>query len=64
MLAVLFFLPTLIGLIRSVDQLALVFLVNLIGAPALICWPAALFLAFGEFQRTRQVIARRPSIFA
>ena len=33
-LAVLFFLPTLIGLIRRVDGLTLVFLVNLIGAPS------------------------------
>ncbi len=46
-LVVVFLLPTLIGLVRGVDQLALVFLVNLIGAPALIGWPAALFLAFG-----------------
>jgi hypothetical protein len=40
-------LPTLVGLIRGVDQLALVFLVNLIGAPTLIGWPAAMILAFG-----------------
>jgi hypothetical protein len=46
-LAVVYFLPTLIGLIRGVDRLALVFLVNLIGAPALIGWPAAMILAFG-----------------
>lgn len=46
-LIVVFFLPTLIGLIRGVDRLALVFLVNLIGAPCLIGWPAALILAFG-----------------
>jgi hypothetical protein len=44
---VVYFLPTLIGLIRGVDRLALVFLVNLIGTPALIGWPAALILAFG-----------------
>lgn len=48
---VLFMLPTLIGLARGVDQLALVFLVNLIGAPALIGWPAALILAFGPRRR-------------
>jgi hypothetical protein len=42
-----YFLPTLIGLIRGVDKLALVFLVNLIGTPMLIGWPAALILAFG-----------------
>jgi hypothetical protein len=47
MLIVVFFLPTLIGLIRGVDRLALVFLVNLIGAPSFIGWPAALILAFG-----------------
>ncbi len=46
-LAVLYMLPTLIGLTRDVDRLALVFLVNLIGAPLLIGWPAALILAFG-----------------
>jgi hypothetical protein len=42
-----YFLPTLIGAIRGVDKLALVFLVNLIGTPMLIGWPAALILAFG-----------------
>jgi hypothetical protein len=46
-LAALFLLPTLIGLYRGVDALALVVLVNLIGAPTLIGWPAALILAFG-----------------
>ena len=46
-LAVVFLLPTLIGLIRGVDRLALVFLVNLIGAPTGIGWVAALILAFG-----------------
>jgi hypothetical protein len=46
-LAVVYLLPTLIGVIRGVDKLALVFLVNLIGTPALIGWPAAMILAFG-----------------
>lgn len=46
-LAVLYLLPTLIGLARGVDALALVFLVNLIGAPTGIGWAAALILAFG-----------------
>jgi hypothetical protein len=46
-LVVVYLLPTLIGLIRGVDQLALVFLVNLIGAPTGIGWVAALILAFG-----------------
>ena len=57
-LALLFFLPTLIGLIRGVDGLAIVFLVNLIGAPALIGWPAALILAFGP-RRPGAATARR-----
>jgi hypothetical protein len=42
-----YLLPTLIGAIRSVDRLALVFLVNLIGAPTVIGWFAAMILAFG-----------------
>jgi hypothetical protein len=46
-LVVVYLLPTLIGLIRGVDRLALVFLVNLIGAPTGIGWVAALILAFG-----------------
>jgi Superinfection immunity protein len=46
-LPVLYLLPTLIGAIRRVDGLALVFLVNLIGAPAGIGWPAAMIMAFG-----------------
>ena len=47
MLIVVYLLPTLIGIIRGVEQLALVFLVNLIGAPTGIGWVAALILAFG-----------------
>jgi len=35
------------GMIRGVDALALMFLVNLIGTPDLIGWPAAMILAFG-----------------
>jgi len=46
-LVILYLLPTLIGLIRGVDALALVFLVNLIGAPTGIGWAAAMILAFG-----------------
>jgi len=46
-LAVVYMLPTLIGLIRGVDRLALVFLVNLIGAPTGVGWFAAMILAFG-----------------
>lgn len=47
LLVVLYLLPTLVGLIRGVDNLVLVFLVNLIGGTALIGWPAAMILAFG-----------------
>ena len=47
-----YMLPTLVGLIRGVDALALVFLVNLIGAPPGVGWVAAMILAFGP---------RRPS---
>ncbi len=46
-LVVAYLLPTLIGMIRGVDRLAVVFLVNLIGAPTGIGWVAALILAFG-----------------
>ena len=42
-----YLLPTLIGMIRGVERLALVFLVNLIGAPTGVGWLAALILAFG-----------------
>ncbi len=46
-LVVVYLLPTLIGVMRGVDRLALVFLVNLIGAPTGVGWVAALILAFG-----------------
>jgi hypothetical protein len=46
-LAIVYLLPTLIGMIRGVDALALVFLVNMIGAPIGIGWLAAMILAFG-----------------
>ena len=46
-LPVLYLLPTLVGAIRRVDRLALVFLVNLIGAPTGVGWVAAMILAFG-----------------
>ena len=46
-LVVVYLLPTLIGMVRNVDRLALVFLVNLIGAPTGIGWLAAMILAFG-----------------
>lgn len=50
----LYLLPTLIGLIRGVDGLALVFVVNLIGGTALIGWPAAIILAFGPRRLPRE----------
>jgi hypothetical protein len=46
-IVVVYLLPTLIGTIRRVDRLALVFLVNLIGAPTGVGWLAAMILAFG-----------------
>jgi len=46
-LIVVYLLPTLIGTIRGVDQLALVFLVNLIGGLTGVGWLAAMILAFG-----------------
>lgn len=46
-LAVVYLLPTLLGMVRGVEQLALVFLVNLIGTPTGIGWLAAMILAFG-----------------
>ena len=46
-LPVLYLLPTLVGAVRQVDGLALVFLVNLIGAPTGVGWLAAMILASG-----------------
>jgi hypothetical protein len=46
-LPVLYMLPTLIGAIRRVDGLALVCLVNLIGAPTGVGWIGAMIMAFG-----------------
>jgi hypothetical protein len=46
-IVVVYLLPTLIGMIRRVDRLALVFLVNMIGAPTGVGWLAAMILAFG-----------------
>lgn len=48
-----YFLPTFIGLIRGVDQIALVFLINLIATPLLIGWPAAMILACGPRRAPR-----------
>ena len=43
-LPVLYLLPTLAGAIRRVDELALVFLVNLIGAPTGVGWLGAMIM--------------------
>ena len=53
-----YLLPTLIGLIRGVDRMALVFLVNLIGAPTGIGWIAAMILAFGPRRLASRVPGR------
>jgi Superinfection immunity protein len=47
MLGVIYLLPAIIAVIRGVDQLALVVLVNFIGGLSGIGWLAALILAFG-----------------
>ena len=44
---VIYMLPAIVGAIRRVDGLALVCLVNLIGAPTGVGWLAAMILAFG-----------------
>jgi hypothetical protein len=46
-LCAVYLLPTIIGVIRGADQLALVIVVNLIGGLSFIGWPAAMILAFG-----------------
>lgn len=46
-LCAVYLLPTIIGVVRGVDRLALVFLVNLIGCTTGVGWLAALILAFG-----------------
>jgi hypothetical protein len=57
-----YMLPTLIGMIRRVDRLALVFLVNLIGAPTGVGWFAAMILAFGPRRLPPgQQLAMRPA---
>jgi hypothetical protein len=39
--------PTLVGAMRRLDGLALVFLINLIGAPTGVGWLGAMIMAFG-----------------
>ena len=46
-LSAVYLLPTIIGMARRADRLALVFLVNLIGGTTGVGWLAALILAFG-----------------
>ena len=53
-LVVVYLLPTLVGLIRGVDRVGLVVLVNLIGAPTGIGWVAAMILAFGPRRASRR----------
>ncbi len=57
-LAFVYMLPTLIGLIRRVDRLALVFLVNMIGGLTGIGWLAAMILAFGPHRRPAAPVAQ------
>lgn len=52
-LPVLYLLPTLIGAIRRVDGLALVCLVNLVGAPTGVGWIGAMIMAFGPRRPAR-----------
>lgn len=51
-LTIVYLLPTLVGAVRGVDRLALVFLVNLIGGATGIGWIAAMILAFGRRRLT------------
>lgn len=51
-LTIVYLLPTLVGAVRGVDRLALVFLVNLIGGATGIGWIAAMILAFGPRRLT------------
>jgi T4 superinfection immunity protein len=50
LLGVLYFLPTLTGLLRGVNTPGLVFMFNLIGAPTGVGWLGAMILAFGPRQ--------------
>ncbi len=57
-LACIYLLPTLIGVIRQVDRLALVFLVNMIGGLTGIGWLGAMILAFGPRRPSAVSMAR------
>jgi hypothetical protein len=56
-LSLIYLLPTLVGLIRRVDRLALVFLVNMIGGLTGIGWLGAMILAFGPRRRPATPVA-------
>ena len=58
-LAAVYFLPTLIGITRGVEQLALVIVLNVLGGVTGIGWLGALILAFGSAQR-RPMLAPPP----
>ncbi len=63
-LPLLYLLPTLVGVVRRVDGLALVFLVNLIAAPTGIGWLGAMIMAFGPRRPPpRPTVAWPPATF-
>lgn len=63
-LPLLYLLPTLIGAMRKVDGLALVFLVNLIGAPTGVGWLGAMIMAFGPRRPpSRPTVSWPPATF-
>jgi hypothetical protein len=59
-LAIVYLLPTLVGLLRRVDRLALVITVNLIGGTTGIGWLAAMILAFGPRRLPSAPLSPRP----
>ena len=60
-LGAIFLAPTLVGIARSVEQLALVIVLNLIGGVTGVGWLAALILAFGPRRRSSRRPPRYPS---
>lgn len=57
-LPVIYLLPTLIGAIRRVENLPLVFVFNVIGGLTGVGWLGAMILAFASRQGTAQVRAK------
>ena len=55
-LAVLYFLPSLIGLGRGVDHVGLVVVINVLGGATGVGWLGALILAFGPKRRAPELI--------